>query len=852
MKQIVFFDEIDKTMLPLVGGKGANLGEMTRAGFPVPKGFCLTTEVYDAFAAGLQLEELAGEKARSILEKRGLPARCEAQIQHALKQFPEGTLFSVRSSATAEDLPYASFAGQQDTFLNVTARDIAKAVKRCFISLYTDRAVSYRRQNGIEKPSMSVVIQEMVASDSSGVMFTADPVSGNRTRLVIDAVFGLGEAIVSGLVSPDRIVYDRKGKSILSEDIAKKEFAIRPLPGGETRREEIQSEEPVLTEMQIRKLVVLGEALEDHYGHPQDVEWAFQEGRLYLLQTRAITSLYPVPEFKDNKFHFLYNMGYQQMNPQAMPAMALDCLCGATNIRGDDLLKYKPSIFRPVGQHLFADLSTIMWIKPLRKFYMQKASDIVDPYLESTLSELMGRGEKLHHPDPAMRKLMAKAARALPKASRSKDPAKTAAEMTATLKQRSDKAIAEIEAAADDPDALRVIFKNCLIVDSLLDPFLPTLLAGILALKRLKELEQKMDCEGVYTGDIQIGNEGNVVTEMNLCLGDLADLASESPEILQLLREGGEDLKEKLLARQDAFGDTYRAFMRQYGFRCAGEIDISKPRWLEDPSPLAAQILAMSKDKEPGAHRREYEEKNRRAYEQGEALIQEIEKKLGARSAKGAREDLEQFRAYCTKREHLKYYWMRTFDVVQMKLLEIGSQLAENDQIDCAEDIMHLHMMDVYDALLSEDDLRPTVEKNRLEFNRVSRLTPPRMLTSEGEVIMGSLSRDGLPEGALIGAGVSGGSVEGIAKVITDPSGASIEKGEILIAPYTDPGWTPLFVDAAAVVTEIGGALTHGAVVAREYGIPGVVGVRDATKLIQSGQRIRVDGTDGYIMIVDL
>ena len=258
MKQILFFHEIDKSMLPLVGGKGANLGEMTRAGFPVPKGFCLTTAVYDAFAEGLQLENLSGEKARSILAKRGLPARVEAQIHQALKSFPAGTLFSVRSSATAEDLPHASFAGQQDTYLNVRASGIAKAVKDCFISLYTDRAVSYRQQNGISKPSMSVVVQEMVASDSSGVMFTADPVSGNRTRLVIDAVFGLGEAIVSGQVSPDRIVYDRKSKSILSHEVAKKEFAIRPAEGGETVREEIQSEEPVLTEMQIRKLVIRG------------------------------------------------------------------------------------------------------------------------------------------------------------------------------------------------------------------------------------------------------------------------------------------------------------------------------------------------------------------------------------------------------------------------------------------------------------------------------------------------------------------------------------------------------------------------------------------------------------------
>lgn len=851
MRQILFFNEIDKTMLPLVGGKGANLGEMTRAGFPVPKGFCLTTHVYDAFAAGLQLEGLPAERARSILEKKGLPARCEAQIRQAIKSFPPGTMFSVRSSATAEDLPYASFAGQQDTYLNVKPEDIGKAVKNCFISLYTDRAVSYRQQNGITKPSMSVVIQEMVASDSSGVMFTADPVNGNRTRLVVNAVFGLGEAIVSGQVSPDRIVYDRKNKGVLFSEIAKKEFAIRPLPSGETEREEIQSVEPVLTEQDIRKLVILGEALEDHYGQPQDVEWAFRDDRLYLLQTRAITSLYPAPEFKDNKFHFLYNMGYQQMNPKAMPAMALDCLCGATNLKETDLLKYKPAVFRPAGQHLFIDLSTLLWFKPLQKFYTQKASVIVDPLLGPALEELLARGEKLHRPDPAVQKIAANFSRVYPKASRAKDPAKVAERLITTLKQRSDKAIAEVGAVDATPEALQVIFKNCLIVGNLLKPFLPTLLTGILAMKHLEELEQKMGCEGEYTKDLQVGNEGNIVTEMNLFLGDLADLAAAKPEILELLQEDGEGLQDNLLARQDAFGDAYRVFMGQFGFRCAGEIDVSQPRWVENPRPLAAQIFAMAKDKEPGSHRRDFEEKNRKALEQGEALIREIEQKLGKRSAKEARLQLEQFRAYVPRREHLKYYWMRSFDVIRMKLLEIGAELAARNQIDNKEDIMHLHMMEVYEALTSGADLRPLVEKNRMEFNRVSRLTPPRILTSEGEVVMGSLVRDGLPDGALVGAGVSSGSVEGIAKVVTDPAKASIEKGEILIAPFTDPGWTPLFVDAAAVVTEIGGALTHGAVVAREYGIPAVVGLTDATKLIQTGQRIRVDGTDGYVLVLE-
>lgn len=209
MKKLLFFNEIDKSMVAQVGGKGANLGEMTQAGIPVPPGFCLTTQVYDQFSAGLELEGLSGPEARALLSQRELPDDCETLIAQALDHFPPGTLFSVRSSATAEDLPHASFAGQQDTYLNVAPSDLAQAVKNCFVSLYTDRAVSYRKQNGITNPSMSVVVQQMVASEASGVLFTADPVSNRRSLLVIDAVFGLGEAIVSGLVSPDHIEYEK-------------------------------------------------------------------------------------------------------------------------------------------------------------------------------------------------------------------------------------------------------------------------------------------------------------------------------------------------------------------------------------------------------------------------------------------------------------------------------------------------------------------------------------------------------------------------------------------------------------------------------------------------------------------
>ena len=851
MKELLYFHEIDKTMNACVGGKGANLGEMTRAGLPVPPGFCLTTRVYDEFSAGLLLDGLSGEEARALLQSCSLPDSCVDEMRKALKEFPEGTLFSVRSSATAEDLPYASFAGQQDTYLNINATGLAEAVKNCFVSLYTDRAVSYRQQNGIEKPSMSVVVQQMVRSDASGVMFTVDPVSGKRSHLVIDAIFGLGEAIVSGLVSPDHIIYDRKNRKIVSEEIACKSFAIMPLSGGGTEHKQLNSSDPVLTQEQIGELAALGEKLEAHYGAPQDVEWAIQDGTLYVLQTRAITSLYPVPQVNDSKFHFFYNMGYQQMNTAAMPVMAIDCLLGVTNLREEDLLDYQSILIYPFGQHLFVDFSMIFWAKPARTIILKKLLPNIDPLAASAIEELLTRKDKLQHPHPDMLRIARKAVKAFPKYLRSNDPKSLSAENADNIEHRIDAAIAEMEQHKTKPDVMRTIFKESMMLDIFAECFMPMVMSGVLALKKLEKMEEKMGCKGRWTKDLQIGNEGNVVTEMGLHIGDMADLVAADSGLQSLLAEDRTDWAELLSDRQDAFGKCYREFMKLYGFRGAGELDVSKVRWKEDPKPILAQVLAMAKDKVPGSHRREYEEKNLKAALQGDAMVQAVEEKLGAKQAQKARKLLEQFRWYYPKREHFKYYWMRKFGVIRELLLEIGDRMVQRGQLDHREDIMHLRMKEVHHALENNHDMRTVVPERRQEFERISRLSAPRIITSEGEILMGALSRDGLPENALVGAGVSPGVVEGFAKVVFDPAEAVVEKGEILIAPFTDPGWTPLFVDAAAVVTEIGGALTHGAVVAREYGIPGVVGVVDATKKLKTGQKIRVDGTSGYVLILD-
>ncbi len=492
-----------------------------------------------------------------------------------------------------------------------------------------------------------------------------------------------------------------------------------------------------------------------------------------------------------------------------------------------------------------------MGVKPARKVLLGRLLPATDALAASAFEELLARGNKLARPNYKVTKVLRMAAKNVIRFRKAKDPKGAAAEAMRQMRERSDAVVATYRGVGTDADAMRTMFRNAQMMTTFFaNPFMPMVMNGVLALAQLKKLEEKMGCGGRFTTDMQIGSEGNVVTEMGLALGDLADLVAADPELQTLLAGSGEGLGEALSARTDAFGEAYRDFMRLYGFRCAGELDISQPRYEEDPSLLLAQISSTAEGKEPGSHRRDYEAKNTRARKAAEGLVAAAGDKLGAGAARKARINVERFQSYFSLREHFKYLWMRNLAEARKSLLRIGGKMADAGQLACADDIMHLHMKEVYAALEGGADMRALVEERKVEFERVSRLTPPRIITSEGEVLMGGLSRKDLPEGALAGAGVSADVVEGTAKVVLDPKGASVAKGEILVASFTDPGWTPLFVDAAGVVTEVGGMLTHGAVVAREYGIPGVVGVVDATKLIRTGQRIRVDGTAGIVEVL--
>lgn len=333
---VLDFQEVDKTNLMIVGGKGLNLGELSRIeGVRVPEGFCVTTEAYKKIIGenrGIQelLSRLSEQrisdrekinefstKIRELIERTKIPQDIEEEIKGHLIKLDEGSAYAVRSSATAEDLPLASFAGQQDTYLNIKGKDsILQHVSKCWASLFTNRAVIYRIQNGFDHHQvyLSVIIQRMVFPQASGVLFTADPVTFNRNVLSIDAGFGLGEALVSGLVDPD-LYKVREGK-IIGKKISAKKLAIYALEEGGTEEREIEPERQnmsSLTDRQVLQLERTGRKIEGYFGHPQDIEWCLFEDNIYIVQARPITTLYPLPDVNDGKNHVYVSLGHQQM-----------------------------------------------------------------------------------------------------------------------------------------------------------------------------------------------------------------------------------------------------------------------------------------------------------------------------------------------------------------------------------------------------------------------------------------------------------------------------------------------------------------------------------------------------------
>ncbi|MEV0241702.1 rifamycin-inactivating phosphotransferase [Streptomyces sp. NPDC050674] len=854
--------EADETQIAVVGGKGAHLGTLSRIeGISVPGGFVVTTEAFRQVMAGVpsiqdQFEELAGlepddreavrtlsARMRRIIEGIAVPGDVAAAVTRALAGLGEEAAYAVRSSATAEDLPTASFAGQQDTYLNVMGRDaILRHISRCWASLFTERAVTYRQRNCIDHRAvhMAVVVQQMVFSEAAGILFTADPVTGNRKVATVDAGFGLGEALVSGLVNPD--VFTVRDGEIVARTIAAKERAVEALPDGGTRDVVIDSqrqEQPALTDAQALRLVRLGRRIEAHFGSPQDIEWCLADDTFRIVQSRPITTLFPIPEPGDEENHVYVSVGHQQMMTDAMRPLGLSLW---------KLTAMAP--MRDAGGRLFVDATRAL-SSPTSRANLLDLVGRSDPLTRDALETVLDRDgflPALPDPEPASRP-----------AGRGSDPVETDPAVVTRLIERSEESVAALRrdiANKRGPelfDFLLEAFEEHKRV--LTDPLsYQAIMAGMESTWWLNDHLHEWLGEKNAADTLTLSAPDNITSEMGLALLDVADAIRPHPEVVAFLRnvedDGFLDELPKLTGGTEA-RDAIEAYLDRYGMRCAGEIDITRPRWSERPGTLVPAILDNVRNFEPGAAARRFEQGRKKAQEKEQDVLARLRTLPdGESKADQTKKMIDRVRTFIGYREYPKYGIISRYFVYKQALMAEAERLVDAGVLREREDIFYLTFDELRDVVRSKQVDDGLVRQRKEEFRSYQALTPPRVLTSEGEALNGAYRRDDVPAGALIGLAVSGGTVEGRARVILDMADADLEPGDILVTAYTDPSWSPLFVGIAGLVTEVGGLMTHGAVIAREYGLPAVVGVGRATRLIKDGQRIRVHGTDGYIEIL--
>jgi len=859
---VVGLREVGQAQGAVVGGKGARLGELSRIqGIRVPDGVCVTTDAFRRVLEGAPsladpLSRLArldpddreairtsSADVRRILERIVIPDELAAAITRALARFGDRAAFAVRSSATAEDSPGASFAGQHDTYLNVMGQAaILRHVSRCWASLFTERAVTYRLRNGVDHRSvrMAVVVQQMVFPHSAGVLFTADPVTSNRRIASVEAGFGLGEALVSGRVNAD--VYQVRDGDIVAKAVATKHRAIHASPVGGTEErpvEPAQQRQAALTDPQVVQLVRLGRRIEGHFGCPQDVEWCLVDDGFQILQSRPITTLFPVPERGDGANHVYVSVGHQQMMTDPMKPLGLSV--------------WQLTAARPMyeaGGRLFVDVTQDL-ASPASRPGLLEVIGRGDPLIRDALDTILDRGDFLPTlPDEAPGEPPVGSAPALIDT----DPA-----IVTELVERNQASVAALRRdiqASSGTALLDFILADIQKLKRILfDPqshrvFMTAMEATWWLNERLHEWLGEKNAADTLTRSVPY----NVTSEMGLALLDVADVIRPYPEVVAFLNEAtGEGFLDELAQVEGGreARDAIQAYLDRYGMRCVGEIDITRPRWSERPISLVPLILANVENFGPGEGRRRFAQGRQEARDKEEELLARLRSLPdGERKAGETKAMIDRVRTFIGYREYPKYGMVSRYFVYKKALLEEAERLVHAGVLREKEDIFFLRFEELHDVVRTgrvDDEL---IRRREEAFRSHGALRPPRVLTSEGEAVAGTYRRADLPPGALAGLPVSAGTVEGRARVILDLAEADPEPGDILVTAHTDPSWSPLFVAVAGVVTEVGGLMTHGAVIAREYGLPAVVGVGRATEVIQDGQRIRVNGTSGYVEIL--
>ena len=863
---VLGFQDVDKTKTSVVGSKGANLGELSKIdGIRVPDGFCISTEAFQRIIGetssldGLfdqlsrleaderdEISELSGQ-IRTAIEGIAIPKDIQEAITGLLSRLGESGAFAVRSSATAEDLPTASFAGQHDTYLNVIGKPaILKCISRCWASLFTERAVTYRLQNGFDhrEVQLSVVVQKMIFPQAAGVLFTADPVTSNRKVSSIDASFGLGEALVSGLVNAD--TYKLRDGKVIDKKVSTKKLAIYALEDGGTEEREIEPERQnrqALTDEQMVRLEHMGRKIETHFGYPQDIEWGLVDDTFYIVQSRPITTLFPIPEAKDRDNHVYLSVGHQQMMTDPMKPLGLSLW---------QLTAAGPMFI--AGGRLFVDVTQRL-ASPASRHTILNVLGNSDPLIKDALTTVIERGDFIKSlPDDNPSKGAKVISPAGFRSQIANDPA-----IVSDLIERSEASIKALKhdiQSKSGPELFDFILEDIQqLKKNLTDPRSSAVfLAAMDASSWINENMKNWLGETNAADTLSQSVPNNVTSEMGLALLDVADVVRPYPEVIDYLQHVKDDNFLNELVELDGGRETrdaISAYLDKYGMRCAGEIDVTNPRWSEKPSTLVPLILSNVRNFEPHASQRKFERGRQEASKKERELLDRL-KQLpdGEPKAEETKRMISLVRNFIGYREYPKYGMVSRYFVYKQALLKEAERLVRTNVIHEKEDIYYLTFEELHEVVRTNALDDQIIRKRKDEYKSYEKLTPPRVITSDGEIPAGAYRRENLPAGAIVGLAVSSGVIEGRARVILSMEDAALDAGDILVTAFTDPSWTPLFVSIKGLVTEVGGLMTHGAVIAREYGLPAVVGVENATKLIKEGQRIRVHGTEGYVEIL--
>ena len=821
---VIALSEIRPGSVALVGGKAAGLAELIRHGERVPPGFCVTTRAYRA----------------GVLPEAEIVAGYEAL---------GGGRVAVRSSATAEDLPDASFAGQHDTVLDVHGpTEVLAAITKCWESLHSARAVAYRDANGIGRDTvrMAVVVQSMVDAEVSGVLFTANPLTGSRAEMMVDAAPGPGTTVVDGASAVDHYV--------LGDTSPAASGCVPP--------------------QRLAELRTVGQRLQERAGAPQDVEWAVDRaGALWILQSRPITTLYPAPPPTGKPQPRVYvEFGHVQGMLQPATPMGLSTLRDQVAAMLAALGVHAEIV--DIGGRLYGDLTDLARHPAARKRLIKLMAVDFGPRAQAAMEHVLAdprfapTGDRARRSGGAAIPSAGTAVRALTGITR-------ALARPEAARTRLTRAVERLRVASAAPADLRTPAERLAFVRAQ-DPAIDAgditwpIVAGMLAAALPQQL-----LKGVATaGEIHTvlgGMPHNVTIEMDLALWQVARRAEAHRDLFL-----GTEPRDLAAGHRDGtlpeIGLT--DFLDAYGHRGAAEVDLGVPRWAEDPTPVLATIANYLRVTDPG---QAPDRRFARAAATAEATLDDLVRR--ARRRRPVRGRLAGFllrraRSLAGLREAGKFAGLYRLREMRRQLLHIGADLAAAGLLDRPDDIMFLTLDETHTAVhngslppdgppaavrhdssvsgetlaVARTGLRDLVAARRAVHRReLRRRSVPVALLSDGTDVEALLPAPPEADGALRGIGAAAGRVTGPARVVTDPATARIEPGEILVAATTDPGWTPLFLTAGALVTETGAVMAHGPTVAREYGIPAVICVPGATGRIRTGQLVTVDGAAGTV-----